>query len=81
MALNYDYRKLRGKIKEIFGTQDSFADAIGMSKATLSYKLNGLSEWSQEEIDKAVELLSIPAQEIHLYFFTKKVENISTEGD
>lgn len=26
----FDYARLRGKIKEVFGTQDAFADAIGI---------------------------------------------------
>ena len=30
------YAKLRGKIKEVFGTQAKFAKAMGMSTVTLS---------------------------------------------
>ena len=37
----FDYSKLRGKIKEVFGTQAKFAKAMGMSTVTLSAKLNG----------------------------------------
>ena len=36
----FDYSKLRGKIKEVFGTQAKFAKAMGMSTVTLSAKLN-----------------------------------------
>lgn len=78
--VHYDYSKLRGKIRELFNTQENFANAMKISKATISYKLNGLVEWTQEEIERAVQLLGIDATEIHVYFFTKKVENNSTEG-
>lgn len=30
----FDYSKLRGKIKEVFGTQAKFAKAMGMSTVT-----------------------------------------------
>ena len=71
-ALDYDYSKLKGKIIEVFGTQRDFAKAIGISQQTISYKLNGLAEWAQEDIEKTISALGIPANEIHIYFFTKK---------
>ena len=67
------YAKLRGKIKEVFGTQEAFADALGMDCATLSGKLNNKADWKREEIEKACQLLSIPIQQLHEYFFTSKV--------
>jgi len=69
----FDYSKLRGKIKEIFGTQNHFAEAIGMSNTSISLKLNNQREWTQREIDKAAKLLGIGDNEIALYFFTLKV--------
>lgn len=67
------YAKLRGKIKEVFGTQDAFAVAMEMDRSTLSLKLNGKSEWTMSEIEKACYLLGIPINEVYLYFFTAKV--------
>lgn len=67
------YSKLRGKIKEVFGTQDAFAQAMGMDRSTLSLKLNNKSEWTMTEIEKACCLLGIPINEVYLYFFTVKV--------
>ena len=81
MSARYDYSKLRGKIREVFFTQEKFAEAMGISTTTISYKLNGLTEWTQEEIEKAVEVLSIPYEEIHVYFFTRKVEKNSTNEE
>ena len=66
-----NYSKLRGKIKEVFGSQDAFASAIGMDRSTLSLKLNGKSDWTRQEIEDACVLLHIPVVEVHAYFFTK----------
>lgn len=70
----FDYRKLRGKIKEVFGTQEEFAKSMGIGKSTLSEKLNNNFQWTQFEINKACELLEIPDGEVTLYFFTKMVQ-------
>lgn len=69
----FDYRKLRGRIKEIYNVQSAFADALGVSYTSLSNKLNGVVDFSQEEIAKSVELLQIEKRDIPLYFFVEKV--------
>lgn len=66
------YKKLRGKIVEMFRTQSAFADAMEMNKATLNGKLNNRSQWTADEITTACELLGIPLSEAHLYFFCSK---------
>ena len=43
MACNYDYRKLRGRIKEKFGTQSEFSKKLGLSEVSVSNKLNNMS--------------------------------------
>lgn len=68
------YAKLRGKIREVFGTQDKFAEAMGMSTVSISQRLNGKLEWKACEIAKACEILGIPLEDAALYFFTKKVK-------
>ncbi len=70
----FDYSKLRGKIREIFKTQSAFAEAMGMSSTSLSAKLNNNVEFSQKEIDKAVDLLKIEKEDIPAYFFTLEVQ-------
>lgn len=64
-----DYSKLRGRIREVFGSQEAFAKAIGISACSVSQKLNGRVEWTTQEIRKACEVLGIPAAEIPQYFF------------
>lgn len=66
----YDYRKLRGRIKEKCGTQDIFAEKIGIGRVTLSQRLNNQSEFSQDEIYKSCDVLEINKEDIPIYFFT-----------
>jgi hypothetical protein len=67
------YAKLRGRIKEKFGTNAAFAEAMDIDASSLSAKLNNGSPWKREEIELACELLEVPIEEVHLYFFTQKV--------
>ena len=62
--------KLRGRIREKFGTQEAFAEAMNMSHTTLSAKLNGKTDWKRQEIENACRLLGVSAADIPLYFFT-----------
>lgn len=73
MILEFDYSKLRGKIREVFGTQDKFAKALGISGATLSLKLNNISEFTQKEMAASMLLLHEPAHSVDKYFFTSQV--------
>lgn len=70
----FDYSKLKGKIKEVFGTQSAFARAMGLSGVSLSSKLNGLTQFTQAEMNKACRLLEIPLNQLPVYFFTPKVK-------
>lgn len=69
----YDYSKLKGKIKEKYGTQDNFAEKLGIGRVSLSKRLTGKLEFSQNEIKKSCQLLDIPPDKISKYFFTLKV--------
>lgn len=70
----YDYSKLEGRIKEKFGTQAKFAEAIELSERSLSLKLNSKRDFKQNEISKSCTLLDIAYAEIPAYFFTLKVQ-------
>ena len=63
------FGRLREKIREVFGTQKAFADAMGMNYTSLNFKLNGKVEWTSGEIEKACILLGISMDEIKEYFF------------
>lgn len=72
----YDYRKLRGRIIEKYGTLKDFAVDMKWSERTLSLKMNCKVFWKQPEIMKAAKLLDIPFNEIMNYFFNQNVQNI-----
>ena len=68
----FDYSKLRGRITEKCGTIGIFSKRIGISQLTAGKKLNGKSDWSQDEIVKACNVLDIRICEVPDYFFTPK---------
>lgn len=70
VTLPANYAKLRGRIREKFGTQSVFAESIGINDATLSAKLNKRTPWTLPEVEKACKLLEIPLSQAYLYFFT-----------
>ncbi|MBO4520723.1 MAG: DUF739 family protein [Alphaproteobacteria bacterium] len=71
----FNYAKLKGRIIEIFGNNGSFIDAMGWSRPTFSRKISGESEWTDNEIFKAAELLKIDVEKIHIYFFVVSVQD------
>ena len=73
--MEYDYSKLNGKIREVFGKCAAFAMAMGLSERSLSLKLNNKRSWKQPEIDRACELLGILPVDVWDYFFVRKVQS------
>ena len=70
----FDYARLRGRTKEVFGTQDAFADAIGLGRVSVSQRLNNQLEFSQQEMFRSADVLGFSRGEIPEYFFTEKVQ-------
>ena len=70
----WDYSKLKGKIKEVYGTQDNFAKAIGISRVSLSLRLNNNLEFSQNEIARALLALNADQSQLIDFFYTPKVQ-------
>lgn len=67
----FNYNKLKGKIREMCGTNTEFAAKLGCSLNTLSAKLNHKNEFTQSDIIKSVQILQIDLNEISAYFFTQ----------
>jgi fumarylacetoacetate (FAA) hydrolase family protein len=63
------FAKLRGKIIEVFGSQVNYAKAMNQTPTNINKKLNGKTAWTQKDIIKSCELLSIDNSEIGIYFF------------
>lgn len=70
--MEFDYSKLRGRIREILGSEANFCKAMPMTRSTLSLKLNGKVEFTQSEIVAAMEVLQLPMSAIGDYFFKRK---------
>ena len=71
--MEYDYSKLRGRIVEMCGTSIVFAEKVGMSKTTVSQKLNNKVAWSQDDICKSCDVLDIPLERAGEFFLVKKL--------
>lgn len=69
----FDYRKLKGRIIEKYGSQSNFADAYGISENTLSLKMRNKVRFTSDDIIAISDMLDIPENEIGSYFFTKQV--------
>lgn len=71
--MEFDYSMFRGKIREKYGTEREFANAIGMNPSTLSLKLSNKLEFSQLDIIVSMKALKATSNLIEPYFFTPKV--------
>lgn len=67
--MQYAYKKLKGRITEVFGTQANFAEAVGISKNSVSKKLTGKTEFSQSDVERWAKLLHIDRCEYGEFFY------------
>ena len=73
MNYAYDYSKLRGKIKEVVGTEQEFAQRLGICRSSLYMRLQNKLDFSRDEMIRACDLLLIDYSEMATYFFAQKV--------
>ena len=62
------FPELRNLIVARFQTMENFAKAMKLSQTTLSYKLNGKTQWRQNDIVRACDLLNIKDADVSYYF-------------
>jgi hypothetical protein len=70
MQYEFDYAKLRGRIREKYGTPEEFARIIGISPTELTAKLTNADYFTQSEIYTLHGLLDIDGREITEFFYT-----------
>lgn len=70
----FDYSKLNGRIIEKVNTRNQLAIKTGISRTTLSLTMNNKRDFSQKEMLSIANVLEIPYDEIHIYFFNLKVQ-------
>ncbi len=71
--MSFNFKRLRGKIIEKYGSQAKFAESLGVSQNSLSRKMNNKTRFSSNDVIKIKELLGIPDNEINSYFFNMEV--------
>lgn len=74
--IKYDYNKLRGRIREYFGTIRAFAESLDLSETSIYNKLseNDTTCFTQDEIFYCIQRLNIKPSELIDIFFKEKVE-------
>ena len=77
--VKYDYSKLKGRIREYFGTQDSFAESLDLSSTSMNSKLNGKVRFTQDEIYYAIQRLNIKPEELLDIFLEKELNEMQLD--
>ena len=72
-AMGFLYSKLRGRIVEVYGSQKEFSKNIGLSEQSITAKLNGRSDFSQDDIIRWSNALQIGLCDIGTYFFNQEL--------
>ena len=67
--VKFEYRKLRGKIIEVYKSQILFAEKLGVSEVTVSNKLNQKTQFNQDDIITWCYALGIDLTDAGMYFF------------
>ncbi|PDH91403.1 hypothetical protein AO466_08400 [Oenococcus oeni] len=82
---NFDYSKLRGLIVEKYSRYNSpierFAMDVGVSRVTISKKLNNQSRMNSDDVIDFSNVLKITPSKIYQYFFTQNVDTMRTHKD
>ena len=73
MINTFDYRKLKGRIVEKYGTQSAFFAKVGITKNAGSLKMQQKTGLSQDDIVRWCKLLDIDLKDIGPFFYTLKV--------
>ncbi len=76
MAAEFDYSYLRGFIREHFGSNQKFAQFLGIGSTALYDRLANKTPFTQKEIDLVVRKATgkeLSPSEINLLFFTHKI--------
>jgi len=73
--------ELRAAITRKGMTQEQVAEALGITTATLNYKINNKREFKTSEVKALVDLLEIKKEDIDKIFFANDVDCESTTDE
>ena len=79
-CVNFDYSKMKGKIRELNLTQSDFAKMLNISEQTLNLRFKNKRPFTQPEIMKSMEIFEEPIENAKYYFFTEKVTKNVTKN-
>ncbi len=65
----YDYSKLLVKINEKYSNIQNFSKAMNCNPRTISDKIANLRDFDLGEVEKMLQLLEIPRENVLDYFF------------
>lgn len=71
--MDREMMNLKGRIVQKYGTQGKFAKALGKTEQTVTAKLNGRSQFSQDDIVDWCNALDIDGPSIGEYFFANRL--------
>lgn len=81
---DYDYSLLKKRMNDYRYSVRSLAESIGITRVSLSNKLNNHLPFSQDEILKIAKLLDINYDQIAHYFFAivvnKSLQNVNSKS-
>ncbi|WP_278773317.1 DUF739 family protein [Limosilactobacillus mucosae] len=81
---DYDYSLLKKRMNDYRYSVRSLAESIGITRVSLSNKLNNHLPFSQDEILKIAKLLDINYDQIAHYFFAivvnKRLQNVNSKS-
>ena len=69
---------LKAKIAEHGMNAGDFAKLLGVSRQSISLKMNNIREFKASEIQQAINILDIDSADTSKYFFAKDVEKMKT---
>ena len=71
--IEFDYSKLRGRIREKFGSYKNLDPHISFSTVSLSNKLNNKTYFNNSEMIELAKALEIEDEELSVYFLSLTV--------
>lgn len=78
--MKYNYSRLLGRITEKGFSKETFAAKIGISRTSLYFRLQSTAEFSQREIERAIQVLDLDTNDIPKYFFNVFVQKTQQSG-
>jgi len=71
--MNFNNRKLRGRIREILGSEAELGRRLGLPRSAISARLSNKTPFTRMEIALSAEWLELDKTEIGEYFFDMDV--------